>query len=205
MGLARDQVFALKLRMPAWCPSPSVHLQGQSVAVAPGADGYVAIHRAWKDGDAVDLDFKLEPRVVVGDHKNHGKLAVLYGPLVLAAEADLIGEQLPNLNALALPSADLTALAVTPEAAPEGMKTWPGAQVFRVNAMARRAPKSGEAPAILSIRLIPFADAGNSGAGYRVWIPVGQGGSNLLMDERKAVPAPATWRVPLQMEILKAS
>ena len=47
--------------------------------------------RVWKKGDRVELRFKLEPRVVVGDHRNQGKVAVLYGPLVLAADQSLLG------------------------------------------------------------------------------------------------------------------
>ena len=186
VGLAKQKEFAIKLRMPAWCPAISVRVKGRAVALTPGADGYVAIHRTWKDGDQIELRLKLEPRVIVGDHKNAGKIAVLYGPLVLTAEADLLGDQLANVRAVALPSADLAALAVTPEPAQGALKTWPGAQVFRVNALTRRMSKSGDSGTIVPIRMIPFADAGNSGAEYRVWMPVGQIKGDLLLDERQS-------------------
>ncbi len=163
VGLTGKKKFTVKLRMPAWCHSPAVRVKGQPVPLTPGPDGYLALQRSWKDGDEIELRFKLEPRVVVGDHINKGKIAVLYGPLVLAAEADLLGDQLPNLGAFALPSADLAALAVTPEPAPDRLKTWPGAQVFRINGSAGQ-------PSIT--RLIPFADVGNSGSEYKVWIPI---------------------------------
>jgi hypothetical protein len=155
------------------------------MSVTPGTDGYVALNRSLKHGDQIELRFKLEPRVVVGNHKNNGKLAVFYGPLVLAAEADLLGNQLSNTRAVALPGADLAALDVTPEPAPDNLRTWSGAQVFRVNAIARRPSKSGLIGASFPIRLIPFADAGNSGSEYRVWIPTGQTGGNLLLDEKE--------------------
>jgi len=190
MGLAGEKEFTLKLRMPAWCRATSVRVQGQPVALSPGPDGYVAVQRSWEDGDHVELEFKLEPRVVIGDHKNNGKVAVLYGPLVLAAEADLLGNQLPTLQAVALPSADLSALAIAAEPAPDRIKTWAGAEVFHVNAISRRASKSGEPGAVLPIRLIPFADAGNSGAEYKVWIPVGQSEGNLLLDEKESRSRP---------------
>ncbi|MGO8697911.1 MAG: glycoside hydrolase family 127 protein [Limisphaerales bacterium] len=186
VGLAGEKNFTIKLRMPAWCHSPSVEVKGQPVALAPGADGYVAVQRSWKEGDQIDLRFKLEPRVIVGDHKNGGKLAVLYGPLVLAAEADLLGDQLSSTRAVALPSADLAKLDVTPEPAPDNIRTWPGAEVFRVNAIPRHSSKPAQAGAPLSIRLIPFADAGNSGSEYRVWLPIGQTGGNLLLDEKES-------------------
>jgi uncharacterized protein len=184
--LAGEKDFALKLRIPAWCPAASVQIKGQTVSLTPGPDGYVPIQRSWKDGDQVELRFKLEPRVVVGDHVNNGKLAVLYGPLVLAAEADLLGDRRHNLNAVALPGADLAALDVAPEPAPESMRAWPGAQVFRVNAMTRHASSSAPAGAALPIRMIPFADAGNSGAAYKIWMPVGLSGGDLLLDEKES-------------------
>jgi uncharacterized protein len=186
VGLAGEKEFALKLRMPAWCRATSVQLKGQPLDLTPGPDGYVAIKRAWMDGDQVELRFKLEPQVVVGDHKNKGKAAVLYGPLVLAAEADLLGDQFSNLSAVALPSADLAALDVTPEPAPGKLRNWPGAEVFGVNAILRQASKSAQAGAPLRIQLIPFADAGNTGADYKVWIPVGQSKGDRLLDEKES-------------------
>ena len=138
------------------------------MATAPGPDGYMAVQSSWKDGDQIELRFRLEPRIVVGDHKNSGKLAVLYGPLVLAADADLLGDQLPGIKSVAFSSADLAALAITPEPAPDKLKTWPGAQVFRVNAIARQASKSAQAGASIPIRLVSFADAGMWGSNYKV-------------------------------------
>ena len=186
MGLAGEKEFTLKLRMPAWCRTASVQIKGQPVALTPGPEGYVAVERSWKDGDQVEIRFKLEPQVVVGDHKNNGKLAVLYGPLALAADADLLGDQFPSLKAVALPSANLAALSVTPEPAPDRFKTWPGAQVFRVNAIARQASRSGNAVTSFPIRLVPFADAGTGGSNYKVWIPIGQTEGTLLLEEKES-------------------
>jgi len=190
MGLASEKDFTLKLRMPAWCRATSVQMKGQPLANTSGPDGYVAIQRSWKDGDQLELRFKLEPQVVVGDHKNNGKLAVLYGPLVLAADAELLGDQLKGIKSLAFPSADLAALAVTPEPAPDKFKTWPGAQVFRVNAIPRQVSKSGQSVGSLSIRMVPFADAGIGGSGYKVWISVGQTEGNLLLEEKESRSRP---------------
>jgi uncharacterized protein len=187
VGLAGEKEFTLKLRMPAWCRIPLVKVKGQPVAVTPGPDGYVAVRRSWKDGDQVELRFKLEPRIVVGDHKNNGKLAVLYGPLVLAADSDLLGEQLKGIRAVAFASADMAALGVTPEPAPEKFKTWSAAQVYRVNAIPRRTSKSGNAVTSIPICLVPFADAGAGGSDYRVWLPIGQASEvNMLLEEKES-------------------
>jgi len=185
LGLAEKRAFTIKLRLPAWCRSPLTHINGQPETSAPRIDGYLAVHRTWSDGDRMELTFKSEPQVVVGDHKNAGKLALLYGPLVLAAESDLVGER-SGVRAVAMPSADLAALAVTPEPAPDHLRTWPAAEVFRVNAIGRRPAKSGQAGSTFPIRLIPFADAGNSGAEYQVWLPVGPSAGNLFQDEKES-------------------
>ena len=186
VGLAGEKDFTLKLRIPGWCRTASVQVKGRLVPLTPGPDGYVALRRSWKDGDEVELRFKLEPRVVVGDHKNNGKLAVEYGPLVLAADAYLLGEQLKGIKSVAVASANLSALEVTPEPAPDEFKTWPGAQVFRVNAIARQAAKSGQSVTAVPIRLVPFADAGTVGSSYRVWLPIGQSEGNLLLEEKES-------------------
>ena len=184
LGLAMKKTFAVKLRLPAWCKEISVLVNGQAEPLNPAANGYLAIQRPWQAGDQIQLRFKLEPRVVVGDHMNSGKLAVFYGPLVLAADACLLGNQFPNLKSMALPGVDLAALAFKPEPAPDHLRTWPGAQVFQVNAIDRWAFPSNAAPAVHPIRLIPFADAGNGGSSYKIWLPVGSGQlTNLLYEE----------------------
>ena len=57
-------------------------------------------------------------------------------------------------------SADLAPLAVTPEPAPDKYKTWPGAQVFRVNAIPRQASKSGQPVAEPKLEPMPKPTAG---------------------------------------------
>jgi hypothetical protein len=153
--------FAFKARIPAWCRESTVKVNGKPVDVRTGDDGYAAIKRTWAKGDKVELNFKLGPRVIAGDHKNEGKVAVMYGPLVLAADEALLGTNGLQLNAVSL-STDLTALAVSPEPAPDTLKSWPHAQVFHLNAVSRGKPKD--------IRLIPFADAGTLGENYKVWL-----------------------------------
>ena len=45
--------FALKLRIPAWCQSPDLRVNGKKVKAEPGPDGYVALRQEWKQGDQV--------------------------------------------------------------------------------------------------------------------------------------------------------
>ncbi|MEI8039947.1 MAG: beta-L-arabinofuranosidase domain-containing protein [Verrucomicrobiota bacterium] len=181
---AEKKLFAVKLRIPSWCSSASVQVNGKTVKPQHGRDGYAAISRKWDRGDRIELQLKLEPRVVVGDHKNQGKVAVLYGPLVLAADAALLGDQDGRLAAVSAAGNSLDKLGVAPEPAPELVRSWAGARVFRVNAIARKPAGNLQAGAPFQVRLIPFADAGGTGSSYKVWLPLGLASTNgnVLLD-----------------------
>ncbi|MBC8012400.1 MAG: glycoside hydrolase family 127 protein [Burkholderiales bacterium] len=166
--------FAVKLRIPEWSQGAPIRINGESQTTATGADGYVALHRAWKAGDVIELAFKMEPRLLVGDHTNTGKAAFLYGPLVLAADDDtLLAPDLnKDLRPLVLPSADLGALGFSVEPAPDKFKTWPGAQVFRIEAGVLETAGDTTTVVPRTIRLVPFGEAGGFGSRYKVWLPL---------------------------------
>jgi uncharacterized protein len=176
--------FALKLRIPAWCQGPDLRVNGKKVKAEPGTDGYVALRQEWKKGDEVQLALKLEPRVIIGDHKNEGRLAVLYGPLVLAADEALLKGNGCSLSAVGVPSAKLATLHFTVEPAPKQLQSWPGAEVFRINGVTCKPSGAVKAGAPLKLGLAPFADAGASGTAYRIWLPfeAPRPDRNLLMD-----------------------
>jgi hypothetical protein len=161
-----EKSFAVKLRIPSWCRSASLQVNGRQVETKGGLDGYVKIERAWKPGDKIELNLKQEARLIVGDHLNQGKVAILYGPLVLAADAALLRADRQTLSSFVIAKPDVAALKLAPEPAPENMKTWRGAQVFRIQAASR---KDGSP---VTIHLISFADAGGTGSRYKVWLPL---------------------------------
>lgn len=163
--------FAVKLRLPAWCRDASARVNGRPVDLAAGADGYAAIRREWKRDDQIELRLKLEPRIVIGERYNENRLAVLYGPLVLAADEASLGDKAPALDIIWAAGLDLAALKVVPEPAPAKLRSWPGAQVFCINALARSSSNAAQQGAPLQIRLLPFADAGGLGTPYKVWLP----------------------------------
>jgi DUF1680 family protein len=75
---------AISLRIPAWCERASVRING--TALEPHiADGYLKLHRSWKQGDVVGLvlerRLRIEPTADDSD-----TVALLYGPLVLAGD-----------------------------------------------------------------------------------------------------------------------
>jgi uncharacterized protein len=194
---AEQKSFTVKLRIPAWCRNAALKLNDRKAAIHPNAQGYIAIQREWKKGDQIALRLKLEPRMVFGDHGNLGKVALQYGPLVLAADESLLGKASPAnrrdsapaqqtipLNAIAVASPTLAKLKMTPEPAPDEFRTWPGAQVFRIRAVTRKPMPALKIGTPLSLQLVPFADVGSTGARYKVWLPLPRElyTGNLLLD-----------------------
>ncbi len=133
---AAKNPFALKLRIPPWCKDPVVLVNGENTSGTTGPDGYLALRRVWRDQDKIQLRLKVEPRVLIGNHMNEGKLAVLYGPLVLAADAAVSPVQTEKAPRFSIPGSDPNQLRITLEAAPDDPKSWPGTTIFRVAELA---------------------------------------------------------------------
>jgi uncharacterized protein len=160
---AASNPFAIKLRIPIWCKDSSVEINGQNAGGEIGADGYLALKRVWRDGDKIRLRLKVEPRIVVGDHKDEGKLSVMYGPLVLAADADLSGMKTEKKPRFLIPDADPKELRVLADPVSEIPQSWPGTLMYHL----------ADSGTKFRMPLVPFADAGQTGANYQVWLPYG--------------------------------
>ncbi len=92
--------FGLRLRIPGWCRSWKLKVNGKPVAAKPDL-GYVRIERKWIGGDTVELDLAMpvervhaHPRV----QANSGRVALQRGPVVYCLEGiDNPGIPLDNL------------------------------------------------------------------------------------------------------------
>lgn len=97
--------FTLKLRIPGWArnqviPGDLYHYANTSTAKTKVTingipfegkenEGYISIHRKWKKGDAIAMDFPMEVQKVITNEKvvtNKDKMALEYGPIVYAIE-----------------------------------------------------------------------------------------------------------------------
>jgi hypothetical protein len=84
---ARAAAFPLSLRIPGWCKSPELSVNGAAVEAAPDANGFVRLQRTWKPGDSVRLRFPMSASVTTGRDKNAQGApyaSVSYGPLLFA-------------------------------------------------------------------------------------------------------------------------
>ncbi len=111
VGMAVPAHFDLLVRLPSWCSTPRLAVNGTPVDLAAATEnGYARLHRMWTDGDVVSLDLPMPVQRVFG-HPNIradvGSTALRRGPLVYAFEQV---DQAAPLQRLMLPAdAALTA------------------------------------------------------------------------------------------------
>lgn len=84
--------FTLNIRLPAWCRSPSLRVNGEDVkALRPGS--YARLDREWKAGDLVVLSLPMSARWVKGSHTTERMWALTRGPVVYAVDTVLWNKQ----------------------------------------------------------------------------------------------------------------
>jgi hypothetical protein len=136
--------FDLALRVPGWCESWKVAINGEPIKLPAPVKGYLHLERSWRPGDLVLIDFDMPARLMRADPRIRelaGKLAVQRGPLVYCAEACDNG---PDLHELSLdPEA---ALEVVFDKEILGGIARIYAQGVRESAEERPADASGAAP-----------------------------------------------------------
>jgi DUF1680 family protein len=141
--------FVLKVRSPAWAAP-------MRAGNAELRDGWLVFpRRPWTDGDQVAIAFTLGARVLHGEFTNYSRIAYAWGPFVLALDEGLNPEYLHNVAPEIIRAVDDR---------PPHLLDDPGRIVLQ--AEARGAWDTGAHP----VKLVPFADAGQSGQPYAVWL-----------------------------------
>ena len=77
--------LTLKLRHPAWCGKPELSINGKRVATNSTPSSYLDLAREWRDGDVIELRLPMSLRTEPLPHSDGKILAIMYGPLQLAA------------------------------------------------------------------------------------------------------------------------
>lgn len=85
----RAVAFPLYLRIPAWCKSADIAINGKKVSTEIVAGKYVRLEREWKNKDVVALDLPMEVALKTWTD-NHNSVSVNYGPLTFSLK---IGER----------------------------------------------------------------------------------------------------------------
>ena len=85
--------FAVRIRQPWWATEkPIIKVDGKFMNAEKDTEGYLAINRKWKDNDKIDVFFQMN---LYTEHMpdNKDRVAMLYGPLVLAGN---LGDTMPD-------------------------------------------------------------------------------------------------------------
>ena len=85
VSTGRPTPMTFRIRHPAWTQALDVRVNGRTVAVSSTPSSYADVTRTWSDGDILTVRapmmLRLEPMP-----DNPGRVAILYGPLVLAGD-----------------------------------------------------------------------------------------------------------------------
>lgn len=91
---APAEAMAISLRYPAWSGKPEIRVNGKRVKVSGKPSSYITINRRWKPGDVIEARYPMSLRVeTTPDNPNKG--ALLYGPVLLAADMGTEGMTAP--------------------------------------------------------------------------------------------------------------
>jgi hypothetical protein len=83
----RPAEFTLRVRLPEWSDRTTVEVNGQSAAETIETEQWVTLRRMWQPGDTVRLRFSYALRAVPVDSFHPNRVAMAFGPVVLAQDA----------------------------------------------------------------------------------------------------------------------
>ena len=83
VGVDRPSRFPLYLRIPGWCSSARLRVNGVDMEVRFLPDGYAKIEKTWVDGDVVELVLPMAVRVRTWE-ANKNSVSVSWGPLTFS-------------------------------------------------------------------------------------------------------------------------
>ena len=84
---AREETFALHLRIPAWAEDARVAVNGKTMPLEV-TKGFAVLRRKWKSGDVVELELPSTLRMEAIDAAHPEVVALMQGPLVLFAKTE---------------------------------------------------------------------------------------------------------------------
>ncbi len=158
----------LRLRIPGWCQAATVAVgDGPAREVGARSGKYVTLLRRWQPRDTVTLKLQMPLRVVLGEHTNEGRLALMRGPLVLAVDARFLPADARPWSAVTVPVEDPAQLPLTLTPVAEDQRLWPGEVTFDTRGLLHVATGAKEFP----LRLTDFAHAGARRTQFEVWLP----------------------------------
>ncbi len=121
---AKPVRFPLYLRMPAWCQTPTLRINGKAVPTKAKAGQYLVLTDTWKTGDRITLDLPMRVAVRTWD-QNKNSVSVNYGPLTYSLK---IGEEYRQ------EASDKTAIGDSKWQPNADTKQWPSFGIYSTSA-----------------------------------------------------------------------
>jgi uncharacterized protein len=164
------------LRIPGWCKTARLKVNGKPVALNTGSAQYASVKQAWKPGDRIELVLDMPATLIEANplvEETRNQVAVKRGPVVYCLEsADLANRQ--NVFAIAMP--------VNVQLKPVAMKIDKG-NVMALEGEARLLQNNSWANTLykevntttkpVPIKLIPYYAWANRGkTDMTVWMPL---------------------------------
>ena len=146
--------FRLALRVPVWCKNFKANVDGKNYAGIPGK--YLNIDQTWNINSIIRVSFNLNDQILDGGKSYPGYIALRVGPQVLAVDQSL-NPGIIDLDKLSFGTPKLSTVSKT--LLPE---SWIGSQIYTSKAFYDGKP--------VDLKLVPFADASQTGGDIRVWI-----------------------------------
>ena len=90
LDMARPEMFAIHLRVPAWADTKTrIAVNGKRAEGDPVAGKFFELSRTWRNGDRVDFEIGMPLRLQAVDPENPQIVALLRGPLALFGVGNL--------------------------------------------------------------------------------------------------------------------
>lgn len=147
--------FKLALRVPAWSKNFIARLSGKEFKGE--ADKYLEINESWNLINQIEITFELNPHLLEGGRSYPSFQAIQVGPQVLAFDQQL-NQGITDPDKISLAGIDQNSVTIS-----SGLpQHWIGSQIYNLKATYEKKP--------VSLKLVPFADAGQTEGDVRVWM-----------------------------------
>ncbi len=151
--------FRLALHVPDWCRNYKAAVNGKTFNGIPGQ--YLNLEQVWDKNTVVKVSFDMPAQILDGGISYPGFVAIKYGTQILAVD-QVLNPEISDMDKISIGFPPLKGISKT--LLP---KLWIGFQIFSANAFYDGKP--------IDLKLVPFADAGQTGGDLRVWIKKKQG------------------------------
>jgi hypothetical protein len=140
---SKDAVFAIRLRIPRWCPNATISINDENPVAIPYGTNPCEIRREWKAGDTVTLELPMVWRFIKGHQVQEGKAALARGPVVYClgtAQNEEILKTYPDFHGIVIDPPSLGEPEPDRSIRPDGKKVTVKARAEAPGAWSKGAP-----------------------------------------------------------------